>query len=113
MSNISLTDFAYQAIERAEQKRMRLMYIVIGCLLTSLPGLGINAYFFMALGHQKGGFTSSDFELILISAVACLILLAIGLYKFVSLRSLDNKLNRVELLEDTIYNEVLKPRQIG
>jgi hypothetical protein len=113
MSNISLTDFAYQAIERAEQKRTRLMYIVIGCLLTSLPGLGINAYFFMALSHEKGGLSGSDFGMISILAIACLLLLAIGLYKLFLLRNLGNKLNQFELLEETIYSEVLKPGQVG
>jgi hypothetical protein len=112
MSDVSLTDFAYQAIEQAEQKRMHLMYIVIGCLLASLPGLGINAYFYMVESHSKGGLSSGSLELIAFLAMICLVLLAIGLQKFVLFRDLGNKLSQIELLEQTIYNEVILPKNV-
>jgi hypothetical protein len=112
MTDVSFTDFAYQAIEQAEQKRMHLMYIVIGCLLALLPGLGINVYFYMVESHSKGGLSSGYLELIIFLAMICLVLLAIGLQKFVLFRDLGNKLSQIELLEKTIYNEVILPRNV-
>jgi len=108
MSDVSFTDFAYQAIEQAEQKRTHLMYLVIGCLLASLPGLAINGYFYQVALHSKGGLSSGSLELIIILAMICLVLLAVGLQKFVLFRGLGNKLHQIELLEQTIYNEVIR-----
>jgi hypothetical protein len=108
MSDVSFTDFAYQAIEQAEQKRTHLMYLVIGCLLASLPGLAINGYFYQVAIHSKGGLSSGSLELIIILAMICLVLLAVGLQKFVLFRGLGNKLHQIELLEQTIYNEVIR-----
>ncbi|MDM7940852.1 MAG: hypothetical protein QUS07_11005 [Methanothrix sp.] len=108
MSNMTFTDSAYQAIEQAEKRKKQLMYIVLGCLLTSLPGLGINAFIFMAGSNQKGSSIDNYLVLISVLAVICLVIMIVGIHKFILLRNIGNKLNQVELLEETIYNEVLK-----
>jgi hypothetical protein len=106
MSKMTLTDSVYEAIERAEQRKRRLMFIIIGCLLISLPGLGVNAFMLVASAHQKGG--ASDVSLLWALIAICAILMAIGLNRFILLRNLEHKLDQLELLEETIYNEVLK-----
>lgn len=108
MSNMTLTDSAYKAIEKAERRKKQLMYIMLGCLLTSLPGLGINAFIFMAGSNQKGSLIDDYFALISVLVVICLAIMIVGIHKFILLRNLGQKLNQVELLEETIYNEVLK-----
>ncbi|NMC10357.1 MAG: hypothetical protein GYA39_05195 [Methanothrix sp.] len=108
MSNMTFTDSAYQAIEQAEKRKKQLMYIMLGCLLTSLPGLGINAFIFMAGSNQKGSSVDNYLALISVLIVICLVIMVIGIHKFILLRNLRHKLNQVELLEETIYNEVLK-----
>ncbi len=108
MSDMTFTDSAYQAIEKAEKRKKQLMYIMLGCLLTSLPGLGINAFIFMAGSNQKGSLIDDYFALISVLVVVCLVIMIVGIHKFFLLRNLGQKLNQVELLEETIYNEVLK-----
>ncbi|OPX76325.1 MAG: hypothetical protein A4E44_00749 [Methanosaeta sp. PtaB.Bin018] len=108
MSNTTFTDSAYQAIEQAEKRKKQLMYIILGCILTSLPGLGINAFIFMAGSNQKGSSIEDYLVLISVLVVICLIIMIVGIHKFILLRNLEHKLNQVELLEETIYNEVLK-----
>jgi hypothetical protein len=108
MSDMTFTDSAYQAIEKAEKRKKQLMYIMLGCLLTSLPGLGINAFIFVAGSNQKGSLIDDYFALISVLVVICVAIMLFGIHKFILLRNLGQKLNQVELLEETIFNEVIK-----
>jgi len=110
MSKMTLTDSVYQAIERAEQRKRRLMFIVLSCLLISLPGLGVNAFMIIASSHQKGGASDVNVYLLWALIAICAALMVIGLNRFILLRNLEHKLDQLELLEETIYNEVLKSR---
>jgi hypothetical protein len=108
MSKMTLTDSVYQAIERAEQRKKRLMFIVLSCLLISVPGLGVNAFMIIASSHQKSGMLDSNVYLLWSLIAICTIVMIIGLNRFILLRNLEHKLDQLELLEETIYNEVLK-----
>ncbi len=108
MSKMTLTDSVYQVIEQAEQRKRRLMFIVISCLLISLPGLVVNAFLIIASSHQKSGISDVNVYLLWALMAIFAILMVIGLNRLILLRNLEHKFDRLELLEETIYNEVLK-----
>jgi hypothetical protein len=118
----NFTDRSYEQVEKIERRRILLSAIVAMCFILAPIGLGINAYFIMVASYMKGywsdaniAFTGMEMEVILniahmgiIFAISA-ILIAIGIKKYIVLKDLRSKLLQMQLLEETIYNEVLKP----
>lgn len=110
MSNLNLTDSAYVKIERLEGRRRVLSLAAIGCVLAAFSGFGINAFVFLTYSHQKGTLSNNILMLIGILAMVCVFILLLGINRYIAMKKLDKTMNQVELLEKTIYNEVLKSR---
>lgn len=102
----------YDLVERAEQQRKRLYLIVAGISISSLLGVSVDAFGFMAILHQKGplDILSADIILLVSIFVISIILAALAARKLIALKRLNQKLGLVGELEETIYNEVLKAR---
>jgi len=110
MSIKNLTDFAYESIASKEMERKSLVIIIISCFLIAVPSLGVSSFLLMAYLHQKGGLYTQD--MISISALALIsaILIVLGTNRVLRLKKIENKLKQFDLLEETIYSEVLKSR---
>lgn len=108
MENATLTDAAYNMIDRIEQKQKMLWMTVIGLISLVVFGFATNAYLYLVFSHQKGGF--SDISIFVMSALAllCLFISAIALKRFVFMRRLGHNINRFKMFEETVYDEVLK-----
>ena len=108
MENATLTEAAYDMIDRIEQKQKKLLMTIIGLISLVVFGFATNAYFYLVFSHQKGGF--SDVSIFLMSALVllCLFISAIALKRFVFMRRLDHNINRFKIFEETVYDEVLK-----
>jgi uncharacterized membrane protein YcjF (UPF0283 family) len=105
----TLTDRSYAMVEMVERRRKLLTTIVIACFILAPVGIGINAHIYQVASHQKGDWSNTDIALMgIISAISAL-LFAIGIEKYIVIRDLKSKLAQLQLLEETIYNEVLKP----
>jgi hypothetical protein len=113
----NFTDRSYELVEKIERRRILLSAIVAMCFILAPIGLGINAHFIMAAPHMKGYWSDANIVLMgivlnithmgVIFAISA-ILIAIGIKKYIVLKDLKSKLSQMQLLEETIYNEVLK-----
>jgi ABC-type transport system involved in cytochrome bd biosynthesis fused ATPase/permease subunit len=111
MSNTSLTDATYELVERLEQRRKWFKLIITGSLLVAVSGLSIDAILFMVYSHQKGILLYENMMLILIIIIICSISATIAITVFNKMRRTGNKLKQIDLLEETIYEEVLVPEK--
>ncbi len=105
----NLTDSSYELVEKIERRRMLLTAIVAMCFVLAPIGIGINAHFIISTSHQKGDWSDVDIALMGIVFAISAILIAIGIKKYTVIRDLKSKLSQMQLLEETIYDEVLKP----
>ena len=103
-----MTDVAYDLIERMENKRQWLKVIIAGCFIIAPLGLGINAFLFTMVSHQKGGLSDMQVILIAISSIIFMFMFILALRKYSVLKKWNKELDLLELLEKTIYREVLK-----
>jgi hypothetical protein len=115
----NFTDRSYELVETIERRRILLTAIVAMCFILAPMGLGINAYFIIAASHMKGDWSGANIALMemgivlniahmgIIFAISA-ILIAIGIKKYIVIKDLRSKLSQMQLLEETIYNEVLK-----
>ncbi len=102
-------DAVYNAVERIEQQKKRLTRNVMGISISALLGLVVNAFFFMIFSHQKGALNNANIILIVGIFLICMLLLGLAIKKYILLKKFKQRLNRVVELEETIYNEVLRP----
>jgi hypothetical protein len=121
----NFTDRSYELVEKIERRRILLSAIVVMCFILAPIGLGTNAYFIIVASHMKGYWSDANINIALtgmgigmevilniahmgvIFAISA-ILIAIGIRKYIVLKDLKSKLSQMQLLEETIYNEVLK-----
>ncbi len=113
----NLTDCSYELIEQIERREMLLTAIVAVCFILAPIGFGINGCFILATSHMKGDWLDANIALMgivlniahmgIIFAISA-ILIAIGVKKYNAIKDLKSKLTQTQLLEETIYNEVLK-----
>jgi hypothetical protein len=108
MANVTLTDNAYDIVERIDQQKRRLKVSIMGTFLPALLCSAMGGYFYLAYTHQKGGLSNNEIVTIALLAFMCIILLGIAVKKIIKFSKLDNKLNQIEALEETIHKEVLK-----
>lgn len=104
----NLTDRSYELIEEIERKRIFLTMIVIACFVLAPIGLGINAHFIIATSYMKGDWPNTYVALMGIIFVISAILIVMGIKKYTVVKDLKSKLSQMQLLEETIYNEVIK-----
>jgi hypothetical protein len=111
MPEKSLTDGAYESIERVEGRKKWMVGVVIACFILAPIGLGFGVF---AIDHQKGGITDlASNPLIVITALVSIIVLAFGTNRFILIKKWEKQLGRLEQLEKTIYQEVLSSREIN
>ncbi len=104
----NLTDRSYELVEKIERRRDLLTAIIAVCFILAPIGLGINAHFIIWTSHMKGDWSSAYIALMGIIFVVSAILIVIGIKKYTVVKGLKSKLSQMQLLEETIYNEVLK-----
>ena len=111
MEHNASIDAAYEVVERIERQKRRLSLTVMVISMPALLGLVANAFAFVAFSHQKGALIDRNIIFIGIIFVACIILLGLAIKKYIILRNFRQRLNHIGELEETIYNEVLKPHR--
>jgi hypothetical protein len=115
----NFTDRSYELVEKIERRRILLSAIVVICFILAPIGLGTNAYFIIAASYMKGDWSGANIALtgmgivlniahMGIIFVISAILIAIGIKKYIVVKDLKSRLSQMQLLEETIYNEVLK-----
>jgi len=109
MEDNTSTDAVYDLIERVEQQRKRLVLIVMVVSISSLLGVSVNALALMVFSHQKGSLDIISFNILLpvIMLIMSIVLAILAAKKMVALKRLNQRLSRIDELEETIYNEVL------
>lgn len=109
--NKTSIDSIYDLVERVEQQKKRLILAVVAISLSSLLGVSVNAFAFMAYSHQKGPLDIFNANILLLAIIFIISVLfaALAAKKFFALKRLNQKLVLVGELEETLYNEVLKP----
>lgn len=104
----NFTDRSYELVEKIERRRILLSTIAVICFILAPIGLRTNAYFIIAAFYMKGDWTDTNIALMGIIFAISAILIAIGIKKYIVVKDLKSKLSQMQLLEETIYNEVLK-----
>lgn len=107
MMNPTLTDNAYEVVERIDRQKRGLKVAIMVFVLPALLCSASSAYFYIAYAHTKGGLSYNNIALVSLLAILCVVFLVFAGRKFVKFIELKNKLNNIETLEETIYKEVL------
>jgi hypothetical protein len=107
MSEISSTDTAFTAIENLERRKTKMALIILVCFCVATLSIGFSAFSYMMYSHQKGAIANNMMIPIGILAFFCVGMAAIGLQRYILLRNIDEKLRDWEMLEKTIYDEVV------
>lgn len=105
----TLTDRSYELVEMIEHRSKLLTAIVIACFILVPVGVGIDAHLYLAASHQKGDWSDINTAIMAIVSVISGMLLIIGIKEYTQIKDLKRKLEQMELLEETIYKEVLSP----
>ncbi len=106
----NLTDRSYELVEMIEKRKKLLSAVAVICFFLVPVGIGIDFHIYMTATHQKGDWSDmSTAAIALISALTCLFLI-VGIRKYTLIKDLKKKLDQMEVLEETIYNEVLSPK---
>lgn len=103
----TLTDRSYELVEKIEHRSKLLTAIVIACFILAPVGFGIDAHIYLTASHQKGDWSDINTAIMAIVSVISGLLLIIGIKEYIRVKNLKRKLGQMELLEETIYNEVL------
>ncbi len=107
--NNTLTDRSYELVEMIERRSKLLTLIVIACFILVPVGIGIDAHIYLATSHQKGDWSDINIAIMTIVSAISGLLLIIGIKEYTRIKDLKRRLGQIELLEETIYNEVLSP----
>jgi Na+/H+-dicarboxylate symporter len=112
MPGNNLTDATYELIERMEKKANKINIIIMKYFFITAFGLSVNIIAYLTYANQKG--MMPDMSLVLMSMFAALLILPtiIGTKRYVELRKAKSQLQQFESLESTVYEEVLKGKDI-
>lgn len=95
-------------VESVEKRRKLLMAVFIACFILAPAGIGIDAQLYNTAIHEKGGLSDVSTAIIAIASVISGLFLIAGVKVYLLTNDLKRKLSQLELLEETIYNEVIK-----
>ncbi len=109
MEHNASIDAVYEVVERIEQQKKRLTRNVMVISISAMLGLVFNAFFFMMFSHQKGALNDINIIFIGIIFLICMLLLSLAVKKYILLKKFKQRLNHIGELEETIYDEVLRP----
>ena len=107
----TLTDSSYELVENRERKMRWLVPLIIGCLVLAPLGLGADLVILMTVSNQKEGLSGINLAVMVMVALVSVVLLATGVNRYILLQRWKRQMNQLEMLEETIYSEVLKPRK--
>jgi len=110
MEERTITDTTFELVEALETKRLWLKVVIIGCMILAPILLGADVYSFIVLSHQKGELLDQQIVSIVLVFITLILIASFGIYKYFSLKKWDRNLNQLELLEETIYKEVLQAK---
>jgi hypothetical protein len=110
MDNKTKTDVTFELIEGLETKKRWLKIVVIGCLILAPIGLCADVYSFVVLFHQKSGLLDQQIVSIVFVFITLILILSLGIDKYIKLEKWSRNLQQLELLEETIYKEVLQAK---
>jgi sulfite exporter TauE/SafE len=108
----NMTDATFELIKSLETKKRWLKIIIIGCLTLAPIGLSADVYSFMVLAHEKGGLSDQQIVPIVFVFITLILILSFGINKYIKLKKWDKNIQQLELLEETIYKEVLQTKTI-
>jgi len=107
MTNPTLTDNAYNMVERIDRQKRGLKVAIMAFVSPTLLCSAASVYFYLAYSHSKGGLSDINIAMIGLLAIICAVFLVFASRKLVKFIELKNKLNSIEALEATICKEVL------
>jgi hypothetical protein len=110
MENKTITDVSFECIERLENKKSWLSFVAIGSLILAPIGLAADAFSFVVLSHEKGGLMDQQIVSIALVFIISILILLFGIDRYFKLKKWSRSLNQLELLEETIYKEVLQAK---
>jgi hypothetical protein len=108
MANVTLTDNTYDVVERIDKQKRRLKVSIMEFFLPAFLCSVMSGYIYLVFSHQKDGLSDMKIAAIALMVLMCIMLLGIAIKKLIKFSILNNKLKRIEALEETISKEVLK-----
>lgn len=109
MEDKTITELSYENIERIEESKRQLRFVVISCALFASFGLMLNASTYLYFSSLKGD-TSAYIASTIIATMICIAIATFGAMKYKTLKNIGKRLEEFELLEETIYSEVILHR---
>ena len=109
MEHNASIDAVYEVVEQIEQQKKRLTWNVMVISISAMLGLVFNGFFFMMFSHQKGALNNTNIISIGLIFLICMLLLSLAIKKYILLKKFKQRLSHIGELEETIYDEVLRP----
>lgn len=103
----TLTDRSYELVESIEKRKKLLTAVVIICFALVPVGIGIDAHLYTTTVHQKGDWSDMSMAILAVVSAFSGLLLIIGIKNYIVMKDLKEKLDQIELFEETVYKEVL------
>lgn len=111
MSEKTLTELAYEFVEGLESRRKMMIAAIVICFVLVLLGLGFD---WIAVGHENGNLTNLAMNpLIVITTIASIIIITYGINIYFLAKKLEDQLEQLEQLEETMYKEVLSSKDFS
>jgi hypothetical protein len=105
----TLTDISYGFVEDIERRKRWLRVLIIGGLFLAPLGLVANGIAFVSYSHQKG-FYDLNMTITTINIFLCSLFVIIGINQYNLLKKWRRDVKELELLEERIFEEVLRPK---
>jgi Co/Zn/Cd efflux system component len=109
MEHNASIDAVYDVVTRIEQQEKWLTRNLMALSISALLGLVVNAFVFMIFSHQKGALNNITIILIMVIFLIFMVISGLAIRKFILLKKFKQRLNHFGELEETIYDEVLRP----
>jgi len=111
MPEKTLTEAAYEFMEGLESRKKRMIAVIVLCFVLGPVGLGFD---WIVVDHEKGGLGDlATNPLIVITAIVSIIIITYGINRYFLVKKWENKLKQLEQLEETIYKEVLRSKELS
>jgi len=111
MPEKTLTEAAYEFMEGLESRKKRMIAVIVLCFVLGPVGLGFD---WIVVDHEKGGLGDlATNPLIVITAIVSIIIITYGINRYFLVKKWETKLKQLEQLEETIYKEVLRSKELS